>query len=111
MNLLVTAGNTQVMIDRVRCLTNIFTGRTGASIAICAGERGHRGTLLTSHSEVASELRAANSSFKHWSVVSYRTYDDLAALMEDHVRSGGYDVIVHAAAVSDYLGGGIYAPA
>ena len=29
MNLLVTAGNTLVPVDRVRCITNIFTGRTG----------------------------------------------------------------------------------
>ena len=34
MNLLVTAGNTLVLIDRVRCLTNVFTGRTGAAIAL-----------------------------------------------------------------------------
>src|SRR6476646_6451465 len=41
MNLLVTAGNTLVPIDAVRCITNIFTGRTGASIARHAHERGH----------------------------------------------------------------------
>ena len=34
MKLFITAGNTQVAIDRVRCLTNIFTGRTGAGIAL-----------------------------------------------------------------------------
>ena len=39
MNLLVTAGNTQVAIDRVRCITNIFTGRTGTAIALEAYRR------------------------------------------------------------------------
>jgi phosphopantothenoylcysteine synthetase/decarboxylase len=34
MNCLVTAGNTQVLIDKVRCITNIFSGRTGAQIAL-----------------------------------------------------------------------------
>ena len=32
MNLLVTAGNTQAPIDRVRCVTNVFSGRTGAQV-------------------------------------------------------------------------------
>ena len=34
MNILVTAGNTIVPIDRVRCITNVFTGRTGTAIAL-----------------------------------------------------------------------------
>ena len=33
MNILVTAGNTITPIDRVRVITNVFTGRTGARIA------------------------------------------------------------------------------
>lgn len=111
MHILVTAGNTKAMIDRVRCLTNIFTGRTGASIAICACERAHRGTLLTSHPEAIAALQPPVSWQQHWEVVRYRTYEDLAALMENRVRSGRYDVVVHSAAVSDYLSGGIYAPA
>ena len=52
MNILVTAGNTQTPLDRVRCITNIFSGRTGARIAAEAAARGHRVTLLTSHPEV-----------------------------------------------------------
>jgi len=51
-------GNTQVPIDRVRCLTNIFTGRTGAAIGWEACARGHRVTLITSHPEtVARPMR------------------------------------------------------
>jgi phosphopantothenoylcysteine synthetase/decarboxylase len=111
MNLLVTAGNTQVLIDRVRCLTNIFTGRTGAGIAVCACERGHRGTLLTSHPEVVPLLRPPESWQGRWQVVNYCTFEELAALMERHIQSGNYDAVVHCAAVSDYLAGGVYAPA
>ena len=58
MNLLVTAGNTQAPIDRVRCITNIFTGRTGAHLALTAWQRGHRVTLLTSHPETAANADA-----------------------------------------------------
>ena len=41
MRILVTTGNTQMLIDKVRCITNIFTGRTGTKIAIEAKERRH----------------------------------------------------------------------
>ena len=54
MNVLVTAGNTQTPIDRVRCITNIFTGRTGARIAVEAHRRGHAVTLVTSHPRVVA---------------------------------------------------------
>src|SRR5207247_2620406 len=40
MNLLVTAGGTVVPIDRVRFISNGFTGRTGAAIARAAFDRG-----------------------------------------------------------------------
>ena len=32
MKILVTAGNTQTPIDQVRCITNVFSGRTGARL-------------------------------------------------------------------------------
>lgn len=48
MNLLVTAGNTLAPIDRVHSLTNVFTGRTGAAVALHAHGRGHLVVLLTS---------------------------------------------------------------
>lgn len=105
MNLLVTAGNTLVPIDRVRCITNVFTGRTGASIARCAWERGHNITLLTSHPEVVDA-----SPPERWTILPYRTFEDLRDFMADWVRGGGLDAVVHCAAVSDYLAGGIYAP-
>src|SRR5262245_15127044 len=111
MNLLVTAGNTQVMIDRVRCLTNIFTGRTGAAIALAACERGHRVTLLTSQPEIVSHPGASVSLQERAETFAYRTFNDLQELMARFVASGNYQAIIHAAAVSDYLAAGVYAPA
>ncbi|HWG45931.1 MAG TPA: phosphopantothenoylcysteine decarboxylase [Gemmataceae bacterium] len=106
MNILVTAGNTLVPIDRVRGITNIFTGRTGARIALHAQERGHTVTLLTSHPEtVESPPR------EHWTMLPYRTFDDLQNLMRVQVMKGSLDVVIHCAAVSDYLVDGVYAPA
>jgi len=107
MNILITAGNTQVLIDKVRCLTNIFTGRTGASIARHAHERGHSISLLTSHPEVIADLIPS----ERWSVIPYRTFEDLSDSMDRQMRSGSFDALIHCAAVSDYLSGGIYSPA
>jgi phosphopantothenate-cysteine ligase/phosphopantothenoylcysteine decarboxylase/phosphopantothenate--cysteine ligase len=106
MNILVTAGNTQVPIDRVRCITNIFTGRTGAAIARCAWEHGHAVTLLTSHPDVV-----AVPANERWAVLPYRTFDDLRDLMAQVIPGGGLDAVIHCAAVSDYRVEGIFAPA
>lgn len=112
MRVLVTAGNTQVPIDRVRCITNIFSGRTGTQIAVHATERGHAVTLLTSQALVVSESDGGRAvALRKAQVQSYRTFQDLKTLMEAAVRGGGPDAIIHCAAVSDYEAAGIFAPA
>ncbi len=113
MHVLVTAGNTAVMIDRVRCLTNIFSGRTGAAIALCAHERGHHVTLLTSHPEAIAQLHNPVPGPPRWDCIAYRTFVDLYKLLVQHIGVGAsrYDVVIHCAAVSDYLSAGVFAPA
>lgn len=110
MRWLVTGGNTQTPIDRVRCLTNIFSGRTGSRIALAAAERGHDVVLLTSHPNTVAEAAPEPAVAARVEIVPYRTFDDLANLLERHVSGGAYDAIVHCAAVSDYLAGGTFAP-
>jgi phosphopantothenate---cysteine ligase (CTP) len=107
MHVLVTAGNTLVLIDRVRCLTNVFTGRTGAAIALAAHARGHRVTLLTSHPDAVEQPSAGPEG---WSLIRYRTFDDLRSCMADSLLRMAPDALIHTAAVSDYLAHGIYAP-
>jgi phosphopantothenoylcysteine synthetase/decarboxylase len=104
MNLLVTAGNTLVPIDRVRCITNVFSGRTGASIARRAWERGHTVTLLTSHPEVVGVPTG-----ERWTMLRYSLFDDLLSLMREQLLSTDYESVIHCAAVSDYLANGVYA--
>jgi phosphopantothenoylcysteine synthetase/decarboxylase len=107
MNLLVTAGNTVTPIDRVRCLTNIFTGRTGARIARCGQARGHTVRLLTSHPDTIRN----DAPIERWSLVPYRSFEDLQSLLESNLRQQGWDAIIHCAAVGDYRAAGIFAPA
>jgi phosphopantothenate---cysteine ligase (CTP) len=111
MKVLVTAGNTQTPIDRVRCITNVFTGRTGTKVALGAQRRGHAVTLLTSHPEVVRELIPGFApAADTWSVRTYRTFLDLQDAMAGLITGGGFDVLIHAAAVGDYSVAGIYAP-
>ena len=111
MNILVTAGNTLVPIDRVRCLTNIFTGRTGAGIALQCHAQGHNVTLLTSHPEVIDDLGGPSLNQPRWRLFRYTTFDDLEHLMKEVIGSGGLDAVIHSAAVNDYRAAGIYARA
>lgn len=108
MRIFVTAGNTQAPIDRVRCITNIFTGRTGAGIALEAYRRGHHVTLATSHPEIVDQTKLDPA---RWQCRTYRSFDDLDRLMLEHIANAAQDAVVHCAAVSDYLAVGTFAPA
>jgi phosphopantothenate-cysteine ligase/phosphopantothenoylcysteine decarboxylase/phosphopantothenate--cysteine ligase len=108
--ILVTAGNTQTPVDRVRCITNIFTGKTGARIAAAAFDRGHFVTLFTSHPEVLESIPTARPrQGSAWAVKAYRTYADLDALMAGAIPGETFDAVVHAAAVNDYEVAGVFA--
>ena len=109
MKVLVTAGNTQTPIDQVRCITNIFSGRTGTRIALEAFQRGHDVCLLTSHPEVVHELSEGLPPWgPRWRIRPYRTFDDLKELMENEIVNGSFDAVIHVAAVSDYAIAGTY---
>jgi phosphopantothenoylcysteine synthetase/decarboxylase len=107
MKIVVTAGNTYTPIDRVRGITNIFTGRTGTAIALEACRRGHWVVLLTSHPELTSSEPVTPGELE---VRNYRTFSELEQLMPQALNAG-CDAFIHSAAVSDYQPAGIYAPA
>jgi phosphopantothenate---cysteine ligase (CTP) len=106
--MLVTAGNTLTPIDAVRGITNVFTGRTGARIAAEATVDGYDVELLTSNPNVIEDTVV---DYSRLTLTAYRTFDDLAELMEERVRNGGFDVVVHSAAVSDYHCAAVFEPA
>jgi phosphopantothenate---cysteine ligase (CTP) len=109
MKVLVTAGNTQTPIDRVRCITNVFSGRTGTRIALEAFARGHDVCLLTSHPDVVGELACGDlPNGPRWRIRPFQTFADLAQLMEGEIVNGSYDAVIHVAAVSDYAVAGTY---
>jgi len=101
LRVLVTAGATQVSIDRVRAITNVFTGRTGTQVAAAiAALPGTEVRLLTSAPHRTQEWGLPASV----DVRGYTSFDELRDLMQAsiaHERWPG--AIVHSAAVSDYL--------
>ena len=95
MNILITGGGCREAIDNVRCVTNTSSGRTSAIIADHFARQGADVTLL-----------AAAASIKPKSDCTIRTFvsgADLGRLMEEELASREYQLVVHAAAVSDFI--------
>src|SRR5437867_2072925 len=98
MRVLITAGNTIVPIDEVRCISNVFRGRTGTRIALEACRRGHRVHLLASDPDLVSRQEAQPPSPDRFSVQPYRTYEDLHQAMRQAIGQAAFDVLIHSAA-------------
>jgi phosphopantothenoylcysteine decarboxylase/phosphopantothenate--cysteine ligase len=102
MNCLVTAGPTFEPLDDVRRLTNFSTGRLGTELANFLTARGHKVVLLIGES--ATYIGARNAQ----SVENFSTTADLRAKLKSF-SGKKMDTIFHAAAVSDFKFGEIFA--
>jgi phosphopantothenate---cysteine ligase (CTP) len=103
MNCIVTAGPTFEPLDDVRRLTNFSTGRLGTEMANYLAARGHAVILLLGESATyAGERRAQRIEF-------FSTTGDLRAKFKS-LAPKRVDGIFHAAAVSDFSFGRIFAP-
>jgi phosphopantothenoylcysteine decarboxylase/phosphopantothenate--cysteine ligase len=92
--ILVTAGGTREPIDTVRYIGNLSTGHTAASLTETLTRKGHRVTWL------GAEHALRPKSAAH--VETYVTYADLAASLRRLLASQHFDLVIHAAAVSDF---------
>jgi phosphopantothenoylcysteine synthetase/decarboxylase len=103
MNCIVTAGPAYEPLDDVRRLTNFSTGRLGTTLANYLAARGHDVILLLGEQATyAGERRAQR-------VESFSTAADLRAKLK-LLSTKKADAIFHAAAVSDFAFGRIFAP-
>lgn len=105
MRFLVTAGNTQEMIDRVRQWSNIFTGTTGLNIARALTELGQV-ELLTSNRQHLSELTIQNDP--RLRAETFGSHADLREKLAQKMRGGPYDAVFMSAAVADYRPAGVF---
>ncbi len=92
--ILITAGGTRETIDGVRTLTNMSTGRTGASLADQLHFQGHQVLLLTSH-----YAQRPNSEVR---VDTYESFREIYNTLKALAQTQQFDLILHAAAISDY---------
>jgi phosphopantothenoylcysteine decarboxylase/phosphopantothenate--cysteine ligase len=104
MNCIVTAGPTYESLDDVRRLTNFSTGRLGTELANFLTERGHAVTLLIGESATWPGERKAHT------IKVFSTTRDLRAQLKSFSRKR-VAAIFHAAAVSDFSFGKMFARA
>ena len=91
---LITSGGTQEPIDAVRVITNLSTGKTGATLADLLTHWGVDVTLLHGKTATLPKEKITTKEFS--------TYQDLKQKMEILLQSGEFTHVVMAAAVSDY---------
>jgi phosphopantothenoylcysteine synthetase/decarboxylase len=102
MNCIVTAGPTFEPLDEVRRLTNFSTGRLGTELANFLAAHGHQVTLLIGESATYPGTRQATN------VTMFSTTEDLSAKLKSF-SGKKVDAIFHAAAVSDFAFGNMFA--
>ena len=100
MKVLITGGGCSEKIDDVRSITNFSSGRTALQIAktIHAMNPAAAVTLLLAQSAV----QPSGALLKKIAVKIFRSCDDLKKLLRETLEKDSYDLIFHAAAVSDY---------
>jgi phosphopantothenoylcysteine decarboxylase/phosphopantothenate--cysteine ligase len=103
MNCIVTAGPTFEPLDDVRRLTNFSTGRLGTELANFLAARGHKVVLLVGEQATYAGERKAQR------VEMFSTTADLQAKLKSF-SGKKVDAVFHAAAVSDFSFGRIFAP-
>lgn len=92
LKVLITAGPTIEFIDPVRMITNRSTGKMGYAIARAARRRGAEVTLVTGPTHLDPP--------KGIHMLNVETAEEMREAVMDHYR--GKDVVIKAAAVSDY---------
>lgn len=95
MNILITAGGTKEFIDGVRYIGNSSTGSTGAKLADHLIADDHQVTWLGAKSAIRPSAKNVNQ-------VSYETFDELSLQLQQVLAAADFDVVFHAAAVSDF---------
>lgn len=93
LKVLVTSGGTQEPIDDVRFITNCSTGKTAAFLADQFTSAGYDVTYLCAQNAARPLLDCQ--------IQSFNTFKDLERQLDLQLKNS-FDIIIHAAAVSDY---------
>lgn len=96
---LITAGGTSEKLDAVRVFSNTSTGRTGAIVAKHLSRHKHDVTFVGSPSAIQQLEKLNVTGVK---VIPYESFVDLQKCLQQELQAQNYDVVVQAAAVSDF---------
>lgn len=121
MKILITSGGTKIPIDRVRSITNMSRGTFGSRIADAffdegleafrtGNEHGNPIEKITFFTAKNGKLPTAQflneetyeDGYRPIDIIGYSTFDDYKSGIEELLKKETYDIIVVAAAVSDY---------
>ena len=94
MRVLITCGATWIPIDDVRVISNVSSGEMGHLIA--QAFQSHRACVTLIEGPVTHTLID-----KKIKIIKYRFFDELAHILKKELLKK-YDVVIHAAAVSDF---------
>lgn len=92
--ILITAGGTREPIDSVRYIGNMSSGRTAARLADELVTAGHEISWLG-----AENAKRPDSVKK---LHTFSSFSDLETRLRNLLASDNYDIVIHAAAVSDF---------
>ena len=93
--ILVTCGPTWVPIDQMRVISNASTGKMGHRISHLLSREGAKVTLI--QGPVTHPLRHMPNR-----ILNFSFFDELSQILSAELKAKSYDVVIHAAAVSDY---------
>lgn len=94
--ILITGGPTNEYIDEVMKITNMSTGSLSVELSNKFLEAGYEVTLVLNNSVKVSET---SDTLR---IVRVETTEEMLNALEAESKVGGYDAVIHAAAVGDY---------
>lgn len=94
-SVLITSGPTSVAIDSVRVISNTATGETGLLLAQKLAKLGAKVTLIRGPAEAC----CLNKKIR---LLRFKFFDELKNKIYAELKSKKYDILIHAAAVSDF---------
>jgi len=100
MKILITSGGTTEYLDSVRVLTNISTGKLGATIAKKFISKKHKVLYVHAKNAIIPKLSLATDNIFDFSAHEIKDVNSLVKTMEELVPT--VDVIIHCMAVSDF---------
>lgn len=97
--ILITGGPVWAPLDKIRVISNVFTGRLALLTAKEAVKKGAKVTLLLG----PSPLSLPKKTPQNLKIIRFSFFDELHQLMKREISSRQYDVVIHSAAVADFI--------